>query len=472
MKFYVPRVLERHLKPAKDALNSFPWRLATILYTLSWGWSLLRPNTLYWDDWAFIYGQPKSYLNQIFVDTGLPPWRAIIDQELIAIGYWTIPLLTFFMFFGSGICIFLILKTVSLISETQNKLITLLFLLLPINHSRIALVLFGYTTSYFMFFLAWLLLIRSKKFSSFLIALILFFWSFITHSLLFFYALPALHFVVMQYSEWKINPRKLKSLVSALSLFSLPIFYYILRSFFWYPKPEWDGYHSITFGGTKKGIAFGAYGIVAIGLLGFLYGRLKPLNKSLIVIFVGWLIFAWGLLPYFANGRLPNFVSVFAFRSDWGGRHIMLTPFGAALMLGGLLGIMPQHLKKTVIIASLATCLAINVFFGSQFYIDSIKKEKLTELFINAGSTQKIGRDSEIYFLDNTKFFNGRFSTYRDPELRNKLIIAKVGVKSITGKTSCKNTPNAVAVELKTKKSYLAALLSRDLGLYFEINKC
>jgi hypothetical protein len=472
MKIYVPRVLERHLKPPKDALNSFPWRLATILYTFSWGWSLLRPNTLYWDDWAFIYGQPKSYLNQIFVDTGLPPWRAIIDQELIAIGYWTIPLLTFFMFFGSGICIFLILKTVSLISETQNKFMTLLFLLLPINHSRIALVLFGYTTSYFLFFLAWLLLTRSKKFSSFLIALILFFWSFMTHSFLFFYALPALHFVAMQYSEWKINPRKLKSLVSVLCLFSLPIFYYILRSFFWYPKPEWDGYHSITFGGTKKGIAFGAYGMVAIGLLGFLYSRLKSLNKSLIVIFVGWLIFAWSLLPYFANGRLPNFVSVFAFRSDWGGRHIMLTPLGAALMLGGVLGIIPRHLKKTVTIVSLAICLAINLFFGSQFYIDSIKKEKLTELFVNAGSTQKIDRDSEIYFLDSTKIFNGRFSTYRDPELRNKLIIAKVGVKSITGKTSCENTPNAVAVELKTKKFYLAALLSRDLGLYFEINKC
>lgn len=110
MKVFEARESNNRLKPAKDILKGFPWRLATILYTLSWGWSLLRPNTLYWDDWAFIYGQPKTYLNQIFVDTGLPPWRAIIDQELIAIGYWTIPLLTFLMFFASGICIFLIIK--------------------------------------------------------------------------------------------------------------------------------------------------------------------------------------------------------------------------------------------------------------------------------------------------------------------------------------------------------------------------
>ena len=87
--------LKNRIKPAQIALDGFPWLLATVLYTLSWGWSLLRPNTLYWDDWAYVYNRPKSFLNQIFVDTGLPPWRALIDQELIAIGYWTIPVLTF-----------------------------------------------------------------------------------------------------------------------------------------------------------------------------------------------------------------------------------------------------------------------------------------------------------------------------------------------------------------------------------------
>jgi hypothetical protein len=472
MKVFEARELNNRLKPAKDALEGFPWRLATILYTLSWVWSLLRPNTLYWDDWAFIYGQPKTYLNQIFVDTGLPPWRAIIDQELIAIGYWTIPLLTFFMFFASGICIFLIFKKIRLISEMQNKFITLLFLLLPINHSRIALVLFGYTSSYFLFFVAWLLLIRSKKFSSFLIALVLFFWSFMTHSFLFFYALPLLHFVIMQYPEWKIDLRSFKLHVRTFCLFSLPFCYYILRSFFWYPKPEWDGYHSITFGGLQKGLTFGATGLLIIGVSIFVFSRFKSAKKSLLTILVGWLIFAWSLLPYFANGRLPDFISVFAFRSDWGGRHIMLTPLGAALMLSGVLGIMPTRLKKTMALTSVAMCLVINVFFGSQFYLDSIKKEELTNLFVKAGSSQKINSESDIYFVDDTKIFNGRFSTYRDPELRNKLIISRVNAKSITGKASCQDAPNAIEFALKTKKSYLAALLSGDLGLYLEINKC
>ena len=175
------------VKRMQIASKGFPWLLAMSLYSVSWGWSLLRPNTLYWDDWAFIYGQPKNYLNQIFVDTGLPPWRAIIDQELIAIGYWTIPVLTFIMFFATGIFLYQILCSVKKITDSQRKIILLAFLLVPINNSRIALVLFGYSTSYFLFFLSWYLLIIGKKNVTFIMSVILFFWSFMTHSFLFFY---------------------------------------------------------------------------------------------------------------------------------------------------------------------------------------------------------------------------------------------------------------------------------------------
>ncbi|MFZ9058088.1 MAG: hypothetical protein ACO20J_00935, partial [Ilumatobacteraceae bacterium] len=39
-------------------LAGFPWVSAIVLYTLSWGWSLLRPNTLYWDHWLIYFNQP------------------------------------------------------------------------------------------------------------------------------------------------------------------------------------------------------------------------------------------------------------------------------------------------------------------------------------------------------------------------------------------------------------------------------
>ena len=58
-------------------LAGFPWVSAVVLYTLSWGWSLLRPNTLYWDDWSVIFGRPKFYMWQYVRSVGRPPWSDI-----------------------------------------------------------------------------------------------------------------------------------------------------------------------------------------------------------------------------------------------------------------------------------------------------------------------------------------------------------------------------------------------------------
>jgi hypothetical protein len=86
-------------------------------------------------------------LNQIFNDTGLPPWRAIVDQELLAVGYWTIPWLTFAMYFTAGAFLWEILKKTNLLSIKQVEFVVFIFLIAPVNHARIALVMFGYSTS-------------------------------------------------------------------------------------------------------------------------------------------------------------------------------------------------------------------------------------------------------------------------------------------------------------------------------------
>ncbi|MFM8779500.1 MAG: hypothetical protein ACKOEF_09550, partial [Acidimicrobiaceae bacterium] len=64
-------------KPEK-MLAGFQWVSAIVLYTLSWGWSLLRPNTLYWDDWSDVFQRDSFYLRRVFVDTGRPPWEGVI----------------------------------------------------------------------------------------------------------------------------------------------------------------------------------------------------------------------------------------------------------------------------------------------------------------------------------------------------------------------------------------------------------
>ena len=104
--------------------------------------------------------------------------------------------------------------------------------------------------------------------------------------------------------------------------------------------------------------------------------------------------------------------------------------------------------------------------------MDSLKKEQLTQLIAKAGDAGEIRPNNQIIFVDETKIFNSRFSTYRDPELRAKLIIADTAAQSITGKVDCSAGEGDLEVKLKSNKSYLDAVLSRDLGLSLEISEC
>lgn len=457
------------LKSVQVALEGFPWKLATVLYTLSWGWSLLRPNTLYWDDWTYIYGRPKSYLNEIFVDTGLPPWRALIDQELIAVGYWTIPALTFMMFFASSLFLHNILRKFALANTEQIRIAVLVVLLLPVNHSRISLQMFGYTTSYFLFFLAWMLLINHRRRAQFCISIFLFFWSFMTHSFLFFYLLPVAHHLLLQKSVIKELRIRYLVLPKTILLIAIPVLYYILRHFFWHPTAEYETYHKVTLDGAIRGVAFFAVGSLLLLIFSFALKASGLRDKSMLLPFIGWTLFAWGLFPYFTNQSLVDIVSVFAFRADWGSRHLLLTPLGAGLLVYGLALLLNKHLRIIFVNTFLLIFVCCNVFFGSQYFLDSIKKDQLIEIFRN---TDQLSENRNIIFIDETKRFNGRYSTYRNTELNALVELSGRTVKSISGKTSCEQTSDGIQLTLKSKKSYLNAFLSRNLALYFVSQEC
>ena len=457
------------LKSAQVALEGFPWKLATILYTLSWGWSLLRPNTLYWDDWTYIYGRPKSYLNEIFVKTGLPPWRALIDQELIAFGYWTIPALTFTMFFASGLFLHNILRKFTPINNEQIRIAVLVALLLPVNHSRISLQMFGYTTSYFLFFLAWMLLVSHYKRVQFWVSILLFFWSFMTHSFLFFYVLPLGHYILLQKPVIKELRIRYLLLPKTIVLIAIPVLYYILRHFFWPPTAEYETYHKVTFDGAIRGVAFFAVGSLLLLIFSFALKTSGLRDKSMLLPFIGWTLFAWGLFPYFVNESLIDMISVFAFRADWGSRHLLLTPLGAGLLVSGLALLFTKPSRIIFVNSVLLIFVCCNLFFGSQYFLDSNKKEQLVEVFRKMDQSIE---NRNVIFIDETKRFNGRYSSYRDTELMALVEMSGRSVESISGKTTCEQTSDGIQLTLKSKISYLNALVSRDLDLYFDSHDC
>ena len=162
-------------------------------------------------------------------------------------------------------------------------------------------------------------------------------------------------------------------------------------------------------------------------------------------------------------------MSVFGFRADYGTRHLLLTPLGIGLIVTAIAKAIPASVHKKLTFTILASFTFVNVFFGIQYLLDSYKKNQLTELF---RQTEIVNSSSDLVFVDDTKLFNGSFSTYRDSELLGLVSLADKSVKSISKNPTCDDIKSGYEIRLNSEKSFSEALLSRNLGLYFEISKC
>jgi hypothetical protein len=400
---------------------------------------------------------------------GRPPWSDIFETFLIPIGTWTIQAMTFALFLLSGLLLFQILKTFMSLSISIIDLMVLLFLVVPVNHARTSLVIFDYTTSHFLFFLGWFVLVRYKSSKSFLLACVILFLSFKTHSFLFFVLLPFLHFGWL--NRARLFDRKKLNLVhfqvSVIAI--LPVLYVIARSVFWPPSESWQDYQQPTSAGVLTGLWPVLIGLVGLLIIGMRRLKNKRNPLGLVLLIVGFSITALALFPYFAGelyvgyaGR-PAYLTVFEFRADWRSRHQLLMPLGLALSVVGLNELLKWRGKNIVVSTVLVISVALNMFWGSQYFLQSHKQEQLVELF-------KTTRDKvEIASVeDQTQRFNGRESTFRGYEWSGFMTLAGIS----TDRPGCEALPSGSALILKSDTSYLQALATRDLGLYFEIKPC
>ena len=144
-----PESAALNLAKPERMLAGFPWVSAIVLYTLSWGWSLLRPNTLYWDDWEVYFNKPLSNGIKTLDEMGRAPWGGLIEYLLLHIGVWAVTVATFLVFLASSLLVFGILRHRLAIESSVARMVVLLFLIVPVNHARISVAIFDYTTSYF-----------------------------------------------------------------------------------------------------------------------------------------------------------------------------------------------------------------------------------------------------------------------------------------------------------------------------------
>ena len=450
-------------------LAGFPWVSAIVLYTLSWGWSLLRPNTLYWDDWSDVFQRDNFYLRQVLVDSGRPPWEGVVEGLLLQMGPWSVRIAVFLMFFIVSLLLFEISRATCVLSVNRLKLLVVLFLAIPVNHARVSLVVFQYASSYFLFYLGWFVLVRSKSAKSFVLACVILFLSFKTHSFLFFVLLPFLHFAWLNKIELldfkKLNRRHLQVATYAI----MPLAYVVARSLFWPPIESWQDYQQPTASGVLTGLWPVLIGLIGLALIGFRQLKKKPTHFGVVLFTCGFSITALALFPYFAGelyvgyaGR-PAFITVFEFRADWRSRHQLLMPLGLALSVVGLNELLKWKGKNIVVSTVLVISVALNTFWGSQYFLMSHKQEQLVELF----KTTK-GKVEIASLEDQTLRFNGRESVFRGYELGGFMTLAGIS----TERPGCEALPSGSALTLKSDTSYLKALATRDLGLYFEIKPC
>ena len=450
-------------------LAGFPWVSAIILYTLSWGWSLLRPNTLYWDDWSDVFQRDTFYLRQVFVDSGRPPWEGVVEGLLLQMGPWSVRITTFLMFFVVSLLLFEISRATCVLTVKRLKLLVFLFLVIPVNHARVSLVVFQYSSSYFLFYLGWFVLVRYKSTKSFVLACTILFLSFKTHSFLFFVLLPFLHFAWSNKTELfdfkKLNRRHLQ--VAAIAI--MPLAYVVARSLFWPPIKSWQDYQQPTASGVLTGLWPVLIGLIGLALIGFRQLKKKPTHFGVVLFICGFSITALALFPYFAGelyvgfGGRSAYLTVFEFRADWRSRHQLLMPLGLALSVVGLNELLKWKGKNIVAPTVLVISVALNTFWGSQYFLMSHKQEQLVELF----KTTK-GKVEIASVEDQTLRFNGRESIFRGYELDGFMTLAGIS----TDRPGCEALPSGSALTLKSDTPYLKALATRDLGLYFEVKPC
>ena len=449
-------------------LVGFPWFTSIVTYTVSWVWIPMLPSALFWDDWAYVFNRPSSYLNEIFSRTGLPPWRALIDSALLDIGSWTLRWMTFVMFFGAGLFLFEILRKISFLSLIQCQRAVLVFLIFPVNHARIALVMFGYTTSFFLFFLGWMLLVRYSGFISLLSAWICFIWSFMTHSFLFFYVLPVLHFAYLRRRQPSWEGRSLKVLTQLALFAGAPILYLVLRTLKWPPDAEYAWYHTVFFRAVIVATVFLLPFMVSTIGIGLWNRYKKQVPPTVLTAAAGLLAFGVGVFPYISSGNLDSRMIFYFWELDWTSRHQLLMPLGGSLLVVATINAISEERRRSVFVPLVAAMVIVNAFWGVGAYVDSLKKDELEELL----SLERVtDRYSSYVFVDETKRFNFRGSSYREYEFVGHL--AKAGVVAVSAvEGECREATDSVEITIKSDKNLMEAFLSGNLGVRLETRPC
>lgn len=407
-----------------DCMKSFNHSVLLwgILYLLAHGGILLIPNAIFWDDWV-LYRAESETLFDLFGQAGsMFNLTGYLHVVMLTVGPWIYKISTFVLMFASGLLLNQIIKRHVDISAETRFFIVLLFLILPFNIARVSLMNFPYTFRYFLFFSAWLLMDRYR-----IVALLLFFLSFNTNSLLVFYSAPVLD---MFYRSGHLSSLRSALVFGArrIDYILLPFVYFFIKNYYFPPSGIYENYNQLY---DIKNLLLSPLSQIhdlvradvniILSLFGSLLAFFLIKNRSLVIkenegalrliMGCGFFVFFLGVFPYWILGLTPTF-------DGWASRHQLLLPLGGALLIIGAWSKYNLSGKTVIISIIIGVSLAFNVSHYAELFVDWKKQQQLISLFAKNSDLERAGL---ILFEDRTENFNAFKRKYMFYELNGML---------------------------------------------------
>jgi len=362
--------------------------LLSLVYILSQG-MLLVVSGRWWDDWVF-YNQSWTALKEMGLEMGRP--SLIIIMRFISIlpesGY---RIITFFMIYASMLFTYVVLKNWFRLDDSSCFWISMLYSVIPANDSRILSCVFSYTTGVF-FFMAGLALLSFVLFKKEKLELkwritshILFIFSFILNSNLFFYGLIPLMII--------FKAKSFRRAIGYLDYVLLPVLFALIKSIFLKPYGLYAGYNNVSLPNLIRAIflLIPADGLMIANifknwisvnksiticvLAGFLVVAvvmnkkfiLAPINiemanKNTLVLIAGFFSLSLGVLPYVIVRQTYRLCTIGLL-----GRDSTLVAFGSALIVYALVNIVINAPLRKAVYITLIICGIL--FFNRQYLV-------------------------------------------------------------------------------------------------------
>jgi len=356
-----------------------------LFYILSHIGVLALYDAVYWDDWT-LHNSDYESIYETFKQAGVP-WIGPFHVFLLKLPFDGYKLLTFVAYLITYLCFYLILLDTKTLKITHREayFISIIAIVLPFNMAKIAMIDFPYAICLMLFFMAWY-----KMKTNMLISSILFFLSFSTQSLLVFYILPIIWYFFGE--DNSVKYQKIKSFIfKNWILLVLPVLFFFIKFKFFQPYGNYEGYNNkfrlkyigggylqifkdlLIFIRSEKIILYVSLVVSVIAL--FISNKMvESFTRRKSYVLMGIIMLSLGVFPYLILRLIPTFY-------EWSSRHQLLMPFGAGLLIFGLLSCLQKRLQLFAVFSVVTfSMLYTNITYHALYLDWQLQKRVIKEI--------------------------------------------------------------------------------------------